>query len=92
MDNRQLIKVLSDSIAVTSNIDTVSYTHLDAGYLPPSKDGSKIEVIINPHSNRLQKLEPFEAWDGRDYEELPLLIKVKGKCTTCLLYTSIGRT
>lgn len=54
----------------------------DAGYLPPSEDGSKIEVSINPQSNRLQKLEPFEPWNGRDYEELPLLIKVKGKCTT----------
>ena len=54
----------------------------DAGYLPPSEDGSKIEVSINPQSNRLQKLEPFEPWNGKDYEELPLLIKVKGKCTT----------
>ena len=54
----------------------------DAGYLPPSEDGSKIEVSINPQSNRLQKLEPFEPWNGRDYEQLPLLIKVKGKCTT----------
>lgn len=54
----------------------------DAGYLPPSDDGSKIAVSIDPQSNRLQKLEPFEPWSGRDYEELPLLIKVKGKCTT----------
>ncbi|MGJ7026824.1 aconitate hydratase [Petrimonas sulfuriphila] len=54
----------------------------DAGYLPPSEDGNKIEVSINPQSNRLQKLEPFEPWNGKDYEELPLLIKVKGKCTT----------
>lgn len=54
----------------------------DAGYLPPSEDGSKIKVSINPQSNRLQKLEPFEPWNGKDYEELPLLIKVKGKCTT----------
>ena len=54
----------------------------DAGYLTPSEDGSKIKVSINPQSNRLQKLEPFEPWNGKDYEELPLLIKVKGKCTT----------
>ncbi len=54
----------------------------DAGYQAPSDDGSKIEVDIAPNSNRLQKLEPFAPWNGKDYEELPLLIKVKGKCTT----------
>lgn len=54
----------------------------DAGYLAPSVDGSKVEVNIDPNSNRLQKLEPFAAWDGNDYTELPLLIKVAGKCTT----------
>jgi len=54
----------------------------DAGYLPPQVNGSEIEVTINPSSNRLQKLTPFPAWDGKDFIELPLLIKVKGKCTT----------
>lgn len=54
----------------------------DAGYLAPSADGSKVEVSIDPESNRLQKLEPFAPWDGKDYTELPLLIKAYGKCTT----------
>ncbi len=54
----------------------------DAGYLAPSEDGSNIEIDIDPSSNRLQKLEPFAKWDGKDYIELPLLIKAKGKCTT----------
>ncbi|MDR2816607.1 MAG: aconitate hydratase [Proteiniphilum sp.] len=54
----------------------------DAGYLPPSEDGSSVQVTIDPNSKRLQKLEPFPAWNGEDYIELPLLIKVKGKCTT----------
>ena len=54
----------------------------DAGYLAPSADGNKIEVNIDPDSTRLQKLAPFEPWDGNDYIELPLLIKVAGKCTT----------
>ncbi len=40
------------------------------------------EVVINPTSERLQRLAPFAAWDGKDFEHLPLLIKVKGKCTT----------
>lgn len=58
------------------------YAVEDAGYLAPSADGSKIEVNIDPNSNRLQKLAPFAPWDGKDYTELPLLIKAAGKCTT----------
>ncbi|SDZ86073.1 aconitase [Porphyromonadaceae bacterium KH3R12] len=58
------------------------YDVKDAGYLAPSEDGSSVQVSIDPNSNRLQKLEPFPAWNGEDYIGLPLLIKVKGKCTT----------
>lgn len=58
------------------------YEVKDAGYLAPSKDGSFIEIHIADDSKRLQKLTPFKPWDGNDYENLPLLIKVQGKCTT----------
>ncbi|MFV0471421.1 MAG: aconitate hydratase [Paludibacteraceae bacterium] len=58
------------------------YDVKDAGYLPPATNGKNIEIIIADNSQRLQKLEPFKPWDGNDYENLPLLIKVKGKCTT----------
>lgn len=51
-----------------------------AGCLLPS--GEDREVIINPDSNRLQRLAPFEPWDGKDLTDMPLLIKTKGKCTT----------
>ncbi|MFA6839085.1 MAG: aconitase family protein, partial [Dysgonamonadaceae bacterium] len=54
----------------------------DPGYLAPSEDGQKVEITIDPNSNRLQKLSPFPVWDGKDYIDLPLLIKVNGKCTT----------
>ncbi len=54
----------------------------DAGYVPPAEDGSDIEISIDPKSERLQLLEPFPAWDGKDLEDLVLLIKVIGKCTT----------
>jgi aconitate hydratase len=54
----------------------------DAGYQAPAEDGSKVEVLVSPTSNRLQLLEPFEKWDGKDFKGLKLLIKVKGKCTT----------
>ena len=58
------------------------YAVEDAGYIAPVADGSKVEVNIHPESKRLQKLEAFKAWDGNDYMDQPLLIKVKGKCTT----------
>ncbi len=58
------------------------YAVEDAGFIAPPADGSKVEVNIDPDSKRLQKLEAFKAWDGKDYIEQPLLIKVKGKCTT----------
>ncbi len=54
----------------------------DAGYIAPVVDGSKVEVKISGDSNRLQELAPFAPWNGSDYIEQPLLIKVKGKCTT----------
>ncbi len=52
------------------------------GFLAPPESGGDTEVIIDPDSKRLQILEPFEAWNGADYQELPLLIKALGKCTT----------
>src|SRR5690348_7384700 len=51
-------------------------------YVPPSKNPDSVEVIINKNSNRLQKLEPFTKWDGKDLCDLPILIKTKGKTTT----------
>ena len=54
----------------------------DAGYIEPSKDGSQIEVIVDKKSERLQILEPFKAWDGKNILNARLLIKALGKCTT----------
>lgn len=54
----------------------------DAGYQAPAKDGSKVELSVNPASDRLQLLEPFEPWDGKNITGMKLLIKAKGKCTT----------
>jgi aconitate hydratase len=53
-----------------------------AGYEDPPPDGSSLSVHVAPDSERLQLLEPFAAWDGRDIESVPLLLKAKGKCTT----------
>ncbi len=54
----------------------------ESAYVAPPEDGTSIEVSVDPNSERLQLLEPFPAWDGNDFLEVPVLIKVKGKCTT----------
>jgi len=54
----------------------------DAGFQTPAEDGSGIKITVNPESKRLQLLAPFKAWEGTDLENLNLLIKAKGKCTT----------
>lgn len=43
---------------------------------------SKVEIIINKDSNRLQLLKPFPKFNAEDFKNMPLLIKAKGKCTT----------
>jgi aconitate hydratase len=58
------------------------FTSGDTGYVAPARDGSSVRVAIDPQSDRLQKLEPFEPWDGKDPSELVVLVKAKGKCTT----------
>jgi len=54
----------------------------DFGYISPSPEGDKIEVVVDPDSERIQLLKPFEPWDGEDFSELPLLLKAEGHCTT----------
>ncbi len=52
------------------------------GYQEPAKDGSLVEIKVNPDSKRLQLLEPFDPWDGKNITGAKLLIKAFGKCTT----------
>ncbi|HEV8360602.1 MAG TPA: aconitate hydratase [Candidatus Thermoplasmatota archaeon] len=52
------------------------------GYVPPPHDPGQTQVVVKPDSQRLQLLEPFPAWDGRDFTDLPVLLKAQGKCTT----------
>ena len=51
-------------------------------FVSPPANSENVEVIIDPSSKRLQKLEPFSKWDGNDFEEIPIMVKAKGKCTT----------
>jgi len=52
------------------------------GFVGPPADRSQVEVKVKDDSKRLQLLDPFPAWDGKDYENLPVLLKARGKCTT----------
>ncbi|MGQ1784020.1 aconitate hydratase [Saccharicrinis sp. GN24d3] len=54
----------------------------DPGYQAPAADGSSVEVIVSPDSDRLQLLTPFAEWDGENITGAKLLIKAEGKCTT----------
>lgn len=58
------------------------YDKGDSGYVAPSQDGSKVQVLISPKSDRLQALDAFKAWNKKDYTQLPILMKAQGKCTT----------
>jgi aconitate hydratase len=57
----------------------------DAGhatYIAPPQDGSAIKLDVDPNSERLQLMEPWAAWDRKDFVDMPVLIKTKGKTTT----------
>jgi aconitate hydratase len=54
----------------------------DSGFLAPAADDANLNVEVDPQSERLQLLDPFAPWDGKDWVDLPLLFKARGKCTT----------
>lgn len=54
----------------------------DAGFQAPAADGSGVQILVSETSDRLQLLAPFDAWDGKNYTGVKLLIKAFGKCTT----------
>ena len=65
--------------------DELPQQGFDAGvntFAPPAIDGSKVSLSVDPKSDRLQLLEPFAPWNGKDVNNAVILIKVKGKCTT----------
>ncbi|KAF6775793.1 hypothetical protein AHF37_04363 [Paragonimus kellicotti] len=65
--------------------DTLPQRGFDPGqdtYQPPLPDASGVNVRVDPNSQRLQLLAAFPKWDGRDLENMLILIKIKGKCTT----------
>ena len=53
-----------------------------SGYVEPPESGEDVTVVVDPESNRLQILDPWPAWDGNDFADVPVLLKAQGKCTT----------
>src|SRR5271154_1243647 len=51
-------------------------------YVPPPQDGRSVTLRVNPHSERIQLMEPWPEWDGRDFAGMPILVKTRGKTTT----------
>lgn len=54
----------------------------DAGFQAPAEDGSGVNVVVAPTSDRLQLLDPFKVIDNDQVQDMRVLIKAKGKCTT----------
>jgi aconitate hydratase len=73
---------VSLEVPVGEELPDKGFTPGESGFLAPPEDGSGVDVKVAPDSERLQLLTPFEAWDGEDFVELPILMKAKGKCTT----------
>ena len=67
---------------IAPEVPSRGFVNVTNVYVPPASDSKDVEVLIDEKSERLQKLEPFPQWDGKDFVDLPILAKVKGKCTT----------
>ena len=63
-------------------LPSAGFTGYNKGYIAPDESGSSCDVAIDPESERLQALAPFEPWGGNDFVDLSLLLKAAGKCTT----------
>jgi len=70
------------SVAPGEELPAGGFETADEGFVAPPADNSAVEVRVSPTSERLQLLEPFPAWDGNDFVDMPILVKAKGKCTT----------
>jgi len=67
---------------VAPEVPAKHFARGEATYVAPPKDGSRVELKVRPGSERLQLMLPWPAWDGRDFQDMPVLMKTKGKTTT----------
>ena len=71
-----------DPPAIAPEVPEQAFDRGATNYVAPPDDGSDVAVEVAPDSQRLQVMQPWDAWDGNDVEEVPVLLKVSGKCTT----------
>ena len=81
-----LVNEIGDSVMLDApvghNLPPDGFAVEELGYQSPAENGSLIVVKVDPNSERLELLTPFEPWDGENITDMKLLIKAKGKCTT----------
>ena len=73
---------VSLSTPVGMELPPSGFTPGESGFIAPPDERHDVDVMVSPTSERLQTLTPFRAWDGNDYEDLPILVKAQGKFTT----------
>jgi len=71
-----------DAPESASDVPDRGFVDTEDVYVSPSENHDAVQVLLDPASERLQKLEPFDAWNGQDLNDLHVMIKAKGKCTT----------
>jgi len=75
-------KLVNLKAPVSTELPANGFVTDASGYVPPAKNGQQVTVIVKPDSDRLQLLAPFSPWSGKDFIDLPILLKALGKCTT----------
>jgi len=63
-------------------LPTKGFDEGESGFIAPNSDDADLTIEIAKDSDRIQALEPFSAWDKNEFEDLPILLKARGKCTT----------
>jgi aconitate hydratase len=71
-----------DAPESASDVPDRGFVDTEDVYVSPSENHDAVQILLDPASERLQKLEPFDAWNGQDLNDLNVMIKAKGKCTT----------
>ncbi len=68
--------------AAVSEVPLDGFDPGDSSYVAPPDDGSGIDLSVDPNSERIELMEPWPAWDGNDFLDMPVLMKTQGKTTT----------
>ena len=83
--NDLLINELGEEVKLSppyaDELPSDGFSNTLEGFVQPNQD-IDVEVVINPESERLQVLIPFEKFNSKNYIEMTVFMKAVGKCTT----------